>query len=168
MTNRVNRATSGRSDGPRPTSPAGTGLTRPQALRLARELYESGFSKAEITEVLLKRGFSVHRVTVSRWVDPVAAAAKRRGDRARIGQRALASTGRLGRPDALPEFKFRRMQALHDAGLPLTTIATLMRLDFGDVIGRDSVRDALAKGRYPNMNAVRGGRMAAESRKPAC
>lgn len=135
-------------------------LTRPQAQVTAREMWASGaWGKTEITRYLNDRGVKVHRITVSRWVDDHAAAAKRAEDDRRVARRSMTRSGRLGRTDARPEFKLRRIRALDAAGLTATAIAKVMTVDFGDELSAQQVREALRLGRYPFMRMAEAARL---------
>ncbi len=55
------------------------------------------------------------------------------------------------RVDSSPEFRWARMRALASAGLSARAIASVIKLDFGDVLSEDQVRYALQEDRMPRI-----------------
>lgn len=143
-------------------------LTRPQSVILARELWDSGaWSKTEIASYLQERGCTAHKTTIAAWADPARAARKARQDARTVALRAARYGSRpMGRPTAHPAYKLARMSALSACGMSPTAIAKVMRFDFGDVLGTHQIRDALAKGRYPDFTDGRS-RAAERPQQPA-
>lgn len=121
----------------------------------ARQHYASEWNPREITE-LLEREFGRRPAenTVRCWVDQRFREANyTKSNSSAAIKRAKARKGRLAHPamtrstnGTRPEFKLARMQALREIGLPVTQIAKVMELDFGDPMSDYKVRQALAAG----------------------
>lgn len=124
------------SRGARPRHTAAT-------MTLARTMYGDGdsWTIAQITRYLSSIGKPVAANTVRLWVVPGAAEAHNAEQRARRARRAAA------RPKPTPILD--RMRELRAAGVSMSGIAAVLRVDLGLSLTGDHVRYALKVGREP-------------------
>jgi hypothetical protein len=117
----------------------------------ARQLVAAGWTAEGAARLLAREGVTVDARSVRRWTDRRVQAAMELAEHDRTARKARqAGAGPMGPRHATPEYKLARMRALRErAGLKDAQIARVMTFDFGDVLSREMVRDALEHGRYP-------------------
>lgn len=133
-------------------------MTRPEAMRLAHEMYgdgKNGWSLYAIQRYLGEHGIDVSWHTVKRWADPAFAQADREANARRTRKRLRAQRGsrevRLLDADAL----LRRIEELSNVGVLAPAIAAVIRLDYGVRISHHEVRTTLTTGALSPMLARR-------------
>jgi hypothetical protein len=116
----------------------------------ARQLREAGWSLAKIQQLVERETGNRPSInTVWCWVVPDAAerqaTAKRGPLRARrAGAASFAYPGHRS-----PQWKVGRMQALHAAGLSISDVVIVMRVDFGDDLSWHEASRAVETGALP-------------------
>jgi hypothetical protein len=118
---------------------------------LARSMYGDGdaWTPTQIAGYLTAQGTPMDRITVRRWVDPVFAEQRRREQRdAARRRRTRVRTGPL----------LTRMRDLRCAGMPFSSIAIVLRVDWGVDLTPDAVRYYIRKGREPRLPKRRAAR----------
>lgn len=125
-------------------------LTRPAAVALAREFYETGaWSYAQIRDHLEERGVRVHAKTVRRWVDTEYERACREANRpyGRKYRRAQRSSRvpRVADADAV----VTRVGELHAAGLDVHGIRIVVKVDLDVDLSGQSVTHVIEHGELP-------------------
>lgn len=121
-------------------------------MALAQRLRAGGWSIPSICDIIEREtGKRPARTTVHNWVAPEFAEARRRRDLAHKNARdAAASSGSMRANHGSAEFRLRRMQVLHAAGLSMHSIAKVMNVDFPDApLSEHQVRGAIDHGRIP-------------------
>ena len=122
-------------------------MTRPEAKRLAREMYQTrAWTITAIRDYLAGHGVDVHHKTVKRWADPAWEAQylerQRSYQRQWTRARRNAVLPRVGDADAIR----RRAEALHSAGLDVPGIRIVISVDFGVRASAQAIRHLLATG----------------------
>jgi hypothetical protein len=142
-------------------------LTRPQAVQLARRLWDngnSGWTIREIRDYIAKRGHDVHGVTIHVWVDPEYG--RQRAESLKASKKRLYHAKKNRQPSALtPEL----LLALRvEDGLAYTAIAAVARRFFGEDMTEDQVRHRLyGLGAPKNPNKSRAVRLQRQRQRVA-
>lgn len=118
-------------------------MTRPEAMRLCREMYGT-WTAPEIRGYLAGRGVLVSDSTIREWGDPD------------VAERYRARRARYNRERRAHDRFYGRIRLLRDCGVSYASIALLMAADVGLDLTEEQVRYSLATGHLPRsvMKAV--------------
>jgi hypothetical protein len=119
-------------------------VTKPEAVRLTREMHEAGWSNRRIHSYLASHGVKVHNRTVDRWSDPEKYEKSLERQRAYERARNGSTQPRVADADALRS----RAAQLCNAGLDARGIAIVLGVDFDVHPSTQAVGELLRTGEF--------------------